>query len=817
MPCGGPTLSQADIETILRWIPGSEGGGAGDPHFETVDGVHYDFQAAGEFVLLKGENMEIQVRLQPVGSRAQTENNRHTGLASCVSVISGVAMRFGDATINFQQLPTESRDPDDVDAVSSALQLRVNGKVTPLSQDIIEVTRGIKIRPTLANNGFQVESHGDSVLVVTPGWWRHQQLWYLNLDGRHLRGTRGLIGTVAPENWLPALPDGSLLGPKPSDPMQRHATLYGSFGKAWRVLDSTSLFHYGPNQTTVTYTDESWPPPPNRGICTSSPQRAPGMPQPFAPLQPSITRLDAEAMTLNILDPDQRENCIQDLIATGEIGFVETYELAQTIINNQLPDAPTLFAPADYSTGIGSTVEFLWDETFDPDQGQLTYRLLVWPIEERPDNNLAIEVDNRTQFVWEGLQPGKIYRWKVIVEDGQGGTVESVIRRFETQSLEIDQPRASLEIWSDEFGVPNGWTLENSIRLLGDVDGDGKADFVGIGPEGVWVGISKGSAFGPASQWTNRFGDSGGWSTENSIRTLADLNGDKLLDLVGIGNHGIWAAVSNGLQFEEESLWTTAFSPSGGWELENSHRLFKDLNADDRADVIGIGDYGIWVATSNGTSFENIRQWTPSFGTSGGWEIDNSVRTLADLNGDKLPDIVGISSQGVWAALSDGERFGAARQWTPIFGESGGWSFENSLRTVHDLNGDGRADGVGIGSTGLWATVSSGEQFGVQRQWTPQFSDSDGWNMENSHRQLADLNGDNRADLIGFSPQGLWHAPSDGNAFGPATLLTETLSSEQLNQIEDRVRTADVDGDGVTDLVVFTDNIVYKVTMTGTE
>ena len=35
----------------------------GDPHLKTVNGVHYDFQSAGEFVLLReGSAMEIQAQ-----------------------------------------------------------------------------------------------------------------------------------------------------------------------------------------------------------------------------------------------------------------------------------------------------------------------------------------------------------------------------------------------------------------------------------------------------------------------------------------------------------------------------------------------------------------------------------------------------------------------------------------------------------------------------------------------------------------------------------------------------------------------------------
>ena len=39
----------------------------GDPHQITFDGIHYDFQAAGEFVFLESalDNRQIQVRQEP--------------------------------------------------------------------------------------------------------------------------------------------------------------------------------------------------------------------------------------------------------------------------------------------------------------------------------------------------------------------------------------------------------------------------------------------------------------------------------------------------------------------------------------------------------------------------------------------------------------------------------------------------------------------------------------------------------------------------------------------------------------------------------
>ena len=44
---------------------GGGGGSNGDPHLTTNDGVRYDFQAAGEFVLARGPGLEVQARQEP--------------------------------------------------------------------------------------------------------------------------------------------------------------------------------------------------------------------------------------------------------------------------------------------------------------------------------------------------------------------------------------------------------------------------------------------------------------------------------------------------------------------------------------------------------------------------------------------------------------------------------------------------------------------------------------------------------------------------------------------------------------------------------
>ena len=58
----------------------------GEPHLSTVDGLHYDFQSAGEFVSLRdaggnGQGVEIQTRQTPI-TTVTPYTNPYTGLAT---------------------------------------------------------------------------------------------------------------------------------------------------------------------------------------------------------------------------------------------------------------------------------------------------------------------------------------------------------------------------------------------------------------------------------------------------------------------------------------------------------------------------------------------------------------------------------------------------------------------------------------------------------------------------------------------------------------------------------------------------------------
>lgn len=429
MPCGGPALSKVDVETIRRWIlgPPSRPSSNGDPHIKTVEGINYDFQADGEFVFLRGENLEIQVRQMAVQTAGSLGPNAYSGLKTCVSVNSAVAVRVGPHRVTYQPDSSGRPNPD-------GLQLRIDGQLVELGSAGIVLTSGGRVLPTIAPHGIQIEAPGAETVVITPGWWNHYQIWYLNIDTRNVRAIQGLAGAIAPGNWLPALPNGKWLGPRPESLQARYDVLYRKFGDSWRVTDQTSLFDYAPGTSTSTFTLADWPNGESPGDC-KVPERFGGPAK--KPPQPKVSLDVAKRLSMEILDPDRRADCEKDIVTTGEVGFAKTYLFADRIARNQAPSAPVLEFPSDNRADLAGPLTLTWQQAKDPEGGPLHYRLYVWSADQLPSATETASIPPSKEDVKllsatvPKLEPGKAYYWRVIAEDSYGLTIESQTRRFE--------------------------------------------------------------------------------------------------------------------------------------------------------------------------------------------------------------------------------------------------------------------------------------------------------------------------------------------------------------------------------------------------
>ena len=496
MPCGGPPLNLTDIKTIERWIIGGSPNSEGDPHIETVDGVNYDFQSAGEFTLLRDPAMELQSRQSAVTTSGPLRANPHTGLSSCVSVNTAVAMRVGDHRVTYQP-KTESAPDDDPDAIASRLQLRVDGKPVTIGSDPFELVRGGRIIRTNDSGGVEVQFPGGTRVAVSPRFSNRNQIHLMQINVYNTRATEGVMGKIAPENWLPQLSTGEFLGPIPESLAERHVDLYETFADSWRVDESTSLFDYEADQTPDSFVVSGWPV--DEELDCLAPEQ-PGIPE-TSPTPGDIDEPGAEDTCSVIDDPNRRDNCIYDLIATGDKVFVDAYLDSQALDQRLLVAPPSLAGPPHNSSISPELVNFSWQPTPGADQVDVIYYHCLWEISASFDFNkctklspagspldnilppaiqdqmspatcltlftlllivaivlyrndrrraalivliLAILVaiacwlemqssdEQPTTVTVENLKKDEIYRWKVVAETADGLVSESQTHRFET-------------------------------------------------------------------------------------------------------------------------------------------------------------------------------------------------------------------------------------------------------------------------------------------------------------------------------------------------------------------------------------------------
>src|SRR5215510_9746598 len=96
-------------------------------------------------------------------------------------------------------------------------------------------------------------------------------------------------------------------------------------------------------------------------------------------------------------------------------------------------------------------------------------------------------------------------------------------------------------------GTGINWDSADLLRLLADLTGNGRADIVGFGTDGVWTALGDGGgAFGGARNVLAGFNYNQGWRTRQHPRLTADLTGDGKADIVGFGDDGVWTAIGAG-------------------------------------------------------------------------------------------------------------------------------------------------------------------------------------------------------------------------------------------------------------------------------
>ncbi len=318
------------------------------------------------------------------------------------------------------------------------------------------------------------------------------------------------------------------------------------------------------------------------------------------------------------------------------------------------------------------------------------------------------------------------------------------------------------------FSYDDGWNnASNQLRFVSDVNGDGKADILAV--KGNVVKISNSFSSGSNVSFSS---PSTGFLTyllpETYPYIMADINGNDKSSLVSFGNYFYHSRHdSSNLVFELDDFTnpdkyhtvgiyklSNFFGNNEYWNKENHIRTAADVNGDGRDDLVAFGHGGVHVALTDNNEFFpqslapilGIRNFSND---AGGWDVNLHSRVMADVNGDGKADIVGFGSRGALVSLSNGDgTFSAQNLASNDFGT---WDTDYEIRTAADVNGDGKADIVAFGHGGVHVALAQNNgQFGPNMLVLRNFTIDSGWHLSKHVRTLADVNGDGKADIIGF-------------------------------------------------------------------
>ena len=372
-----------------------------------------------------------------------------------------------------------------------------------------------------------------------------------------------------------------------------------------------------------------------------------------------------------------------------------------------------------------------------------------------------------------------------------------------------------ISMWRNYSNTSRWINFNTYPRIMGDANGDGKSDIIAFGEMGTYVALSNGAKFLTPTLWIDQYGTStGGWeSFEKYPRTAGDANGDNKDDIIGFASYGTIVSLSDGTRFLPPTLWTTSYGylTGGGWNSSDRYpRFASDVNGDGKVDIVGFGLDGTYVSLSDGTKFPTHSMWISQYSvTMGGWtNFDKYPRAVADVNNDGKADVIGFGAEGTCVSLSDGTKFLTLTTWIFGYCVSQSWTdFERYPRYVSDINGDGRADVIGFSSTGVRVSLSNGVSFLPSVLWNSQYLG----NFDKYPSEISDVDGDGRADIVKFYDNGTYVFLSTATSFTEPSMWIANFGSGQMLDNYNIFPKAfgDVNNDGKSDLIEFKYNGTY--------
>ena len=143
----------------------------------------------------------------------------------------------------------------------------------------------------------------------------------------------------------------------------------------------------------------------------------------------TVTRIvSAGQNSIKIADLTDNSGWYWRVKAVDDEGLESGWSNINSFVYNSQNDPPTAFeltAPGNGSTDLDVNVSFSWNPSSDIDPGgEVSYKIIIAQDAGFSVGSQEFTTGSRTTFTPPGgtIQPGAAYYWKVVAEDGKGGS-----------------------------------------------------------------------------------------------------------------------------------------------------------------------------------------------------------------------------------------------------------------------------------------------------------------------------------------------------------------------------------------------------------
>lgn len=353
---------------------------------------------------------------------------------------------------------------------------------------------------------------------------------------------------------------------------------------------------------------------------------------------------------------------------------------------------------------------------------------------------------------------------------------------------------------------------------VGDINGDGRPDFIVGAPFHDTAGNDSGRAYvysGATAAQLFTFDGAGignafGWS----VAAAGDVDGDGTGDLV-VGGPGVFLAggssqgtgVARVFSGDDGATLHSISGPANGSRFGSAVAGIGDVNGDGRADLLVGAESSAGAGQAfviSGMTGATLRTHTGSVGTNFGY----GVGALGDVSGDAVPDYAIGGAQGAGSRVEVRSGADGTLLYSVTPDASGNRLGFFWLDSVGDVNNDGRPDFFAgdIDDTGGRGRgyVFSGSDGAIVHRLNGQGA---GDNFGISHNAGYDVDGDTVPDIFVAGYRNDEGANNGGKGYvysGATGALVRTMTGVQATQTlgYDAVQLGDVDGDGLVDYLL---------------